>query len=90
MMQLILDNVFDVITVGLFIVLVVMHLNRIKTDDAPLWKYLIAAAGCAASDLASDEGYHLVALALLFPLLYFIWFHLVKFNELGKQPESGR
>ncbi len=90
MMQLILDNIFDVITVGMFIVLVVMHLNRIKTDDAPLWKYLAAAVGCAVSDYASDEGYHLVALALLFPLLYFIWFHLVKFDQLGKEtPRQG-
>jgi hypothetical protein len=85
MLQTILDNIFDVVTVCLFIGLVVMHLNRIKTEDAPLWKYLAAAVGCAAVDLISDENYHIVALALLFPLLYFIWFHLVKFQELGKK-----
>ncbi len=82
-----METVYDWLTLGIFAGLVVLFLQRSSEEDPQdsLWSYLGAGVGCAVSNYVGNEGYHIIAAALILGTLAFITFVLKPFR-LGGQP----
>ena len=69
-----METPWDWITVFIFAGLATLLLQR-STEEQPrdeLWQYLPGAGGCAAANYAGNEGYHLVAGALVVAVVAYI------------------
>ena len=54
-----MKSMFDVVSLILFAGVALLFLQRsaaAEQDDIPLWRYAVSAAGCAAGDLAGNDG----------------------------------
>lgn len=74
-----MNTIFDAITITIFAGLVVLFLQRSMGDavdhsDDPMWKYLVAAVGCAVSNYAGNEISPIAgALGILVTLAFIVW-----------------
>lgn len=69
-----METPWDWITVFIFAGLATLLLQR-STEEQPrdeLWHYLPAAAGCAAANYAGNEGYHVLAAAIVAAVVAYI------------------
>lgn len=77
-------TVFDIMTLALFGGLIVLFLER-SVGDAPahdpLWRYLVAAVGCALTNYVGNEGYRLTAALLFVVTLGYIFYVLRPFDR---------
>jgi hypothetical protein len=78
---------YDWLTVGLFAALIVLFLQRSSGEDRgdKLRDYLIAGAGCAAINQIGNNGMHVVAVASLAVLLFFIHVTLKPLDEFRSE-----
>ena len=59
-----MKSIYDVISLILFAGVALLFLQRsasAERDPIPLWRYAISAAGCAAGDLAGNDGLPIAA-----------------------------
>lgn len=79
-----METVFDWVSLAIFAGLIVLFLQRSTGErvenDAPLYYYLGAGAGCAVSDYLGNHGQNLLAVALLAITLAFIIYYLKPFK----------
>ncbi|WP_425228640.1 XrtV sorting system accessory protein [Sphingomonas sp.] len=80
-------TVFDILTLALFGGLIVLFLERsIGNAPAhdPLWRYLVAASGCAATNYVGNQGYSMIAVVMLVATLAYIVYVLRPFDRLSQ------
>jgi len=66
---------YDFLTIFIFAGLIVVFLQRSmaeQTGDDPMWRYLLAACGCAIGNYLGNEGYPIPALLVIVGTLAFI------------------
>lgn len=81
-----METFYDWITVGIFSGLIVLYLDRSLGDEQSdeLWQYLLASVGCAVSNYLGNEGYELVAVAVLATVIMFVLKVLKPFDKFKK------
>ncbi len=70
-----MHTVYDFLTIFIFAGLIVVFLQRSMGDyqgDDPMWRYLVAAVGCAAANYLGNAGYAIPAVLLIVATLAFI------------------
>ncbi len=82
-----METVYDWVTLGIFAGLIVLFLERsmkpqTERNDS-LLLYLTAGVGCAGANYLGNEGYHLVAIALIVATLAFVFYFLKPFRSRG-------
>jgi hypothetical protein len=65
-----MDTIYDWVTIALFAALVVLFLNRsvgehVNEADPPIFVYLVAGVGFAVTNYLGNNGYDLLAIAVL-------------------------
>ncbi|MXP44610.1 XrtV sorting system accessory protein [Allopontixanthobacter sediminis] len=77
-----METVYDWVTVGIFVGLAVLFLQRSSEDESrdKVHHYLPPAVGCAVANYLGNEGYMLVSVALLVGVLAYINFVLKPFT----------
>ena len=78
---------FDVVSLILFAGLAVLFLQRSSSrepDPVPLWRYALAAAGCAAGDILGNHGQNVIGWADLVATVGFAAILLKPFNATGR------
>jgi hypothetical protein len=78
-----LETPFDWVSLLIFAGLVVLFLQR-SSEENPrdhLWQYLVPAVGCAVANYVGNEGYAVVAVAILAAVLAFIHYVLKPFQK---------
>lgn len=63
-----METIFDWVSVGIFAILVTHFLQQSADRSArptPMWKYLVAAAGCALADWLGNQGQGAAAAAVI-------------------------
>ncbi|MFM6854350.1 MAG: XrtV sorting system accessory protein [Sphingopyxis sp.] len=62
-----METIYDWVTMIVFAALVVLFLQRSTLDEPvdTIWHYLPPSVACAAANFAGNEGYGVVAFALL-------------------------
>lgn len=69
-----MQTIYDWTTMIVFAGLVVLFLQRSQGEVRDqLWQYMVAALGCAATNYVGNEGYHVVAAAMLVATIMFIF-----------------
>jgi hypothetical protein len=79
-----MQSIYDYLTMAIFAGLIVLFLQRSVGEEEyrdHLWQYLVAAVGCAAANFAGNEGYPIVAVALIIATLAFIHYVLKPFER---------
>lgn len=77
---------YDWITVAIFAGLIVIFLQRSVGDGEPqdsIWSYLPACIGCAASNYAGNNDYHLLAILGIAATLAYSFIVLKPFQRQG-------
>ena len=69
-----METVYDWVTMTVFGALVILFLHRSAMDDPPdtIWQYLPPAIGCAVANYAGNEGYGIVAAAVLVAVGFYV------------------
>ena len=80
-----METVYDWITVLIFAGLVTLYLQRSMGEDAgdSIWSYLVGGAGCAISNYLGNEGYDILAVAMIAATLLYVALVLKPFSSLG-------
>lgn len=77
-------TIFDIMTLAVFGGLIVLFLDR-SVGEAPahdpIWRYLVAAVGCAVTNYVGNEGYPIPAVVLLVATLAYITYVLRPFDR---------
>ena len=63
-----MKTLYDVISCIVFAGIALLFLQRSAAatkDEIPLWRYAVAALGCATGDVAGNNGYHVLGAVLL-------------------------
>ncbi len=83
-----MESIYDWVSLAIFAGLVVLFLQRSTGDsaknDAPLFYYLGAGAGCAVANYAGNHGQNAIAIALLAATIGFIIYFLKPFETKEK------
>lgn len=77
-------TVFDILTLALFGGLIVLFLERSIGESPvhdPLWRYLLAAVGCAVTNYVGNQGYLIVASVLFVGTLAYFFYVLRPFDR---------
>jgi hypothetical protein len=82
---LILETVYDWVTVAIFAGLVVLLLQRSSADEPQdkLYHYAPPAIGCAIANYLGNEGFDIAAYALIAAIVGYIVFVLKPFDGVG-------
>ena len=77
-----METIYDWVTVAVFAGLIVLFLQRSSEDVQrdSLWQYLVASVGCAVTNYLGNEGYSILAVAMLVAVLAFIYYVLRPFE----------
>jgi hypothetical protein len=77
-----METVYDWVTLAIFAGLVVLFLQRSSQEEPAdsLWSYLGAGVGCAVANYFGNEGYDIVAVAVIAATAAFIWIVLKPFR----------
>jgi hypothetical protein len=81
-----LETLYDWLTVFLFAALVTLFLHRSVDVERPgdsIWRYLLASAGCAATNWLGNHDWELAAFAVLALTLAYIHFYLRPFGPVA-------
>ena len=79
-----METIWDWLTVAIFAGLIVLFLQR-STQEEPsdtIWHYLLPSLGCAVTNYFGNEGYDIVAVALLLATLAYIYFVLKPLDSI--------
>ena len=82
-----MKTTFDIISVVLFAGLAILYLQRsaaAEPDPIPLWRYAVAAIGCAVADILGNNGYDLPAYAFFAFVVIFTIAMLKPFQQTPK------
>lgn len=83
-----MHTAYDVVSLAIFAGLIVIFLQRSTSsdadDDAPLFHYLIAGAGCATANYFGNNGQDAIAIALILGTVGFIFYFLKPFGSVPK------
>lgn len=83
-----MNTAYDVVSLAIFAGLIVIFLQRSTSsdadDDAPLFNYLIAGAGCATANYFGNNGQDAIAIALILGTVGFIFYFLKPFGSVPK------
>ena len=63
-----MKSIYDIVSMIMFAGVALLFLQRSaasEPDPAPLWRYGVAAAGCAAGDVLGNNDQAIVAVAVL-------------------------
>ena len=75
-----MQTVWDYVTIAIFAGLIVVFLKRSmdeQTGNDPMWRYLPPALACALGNYLGNEGYGLLAVAVIVATLAYI-VHIIK------------
>lgn len=78
---------YDFLTMAIFAGLIVIFLQRSMAehrDDDPMWRYLLAAGGCAVGNYLGNAAYHLPALIVIVGTLAFIVHAIRPFSQFRR------
>ena len=79
-----MKSIYDVVSLILFAGVALLFLQRSaeeERDSVPLWRYAVAAAGCAAGDLAGNDGIPIAAAVAFLATGAFSLFMLKPFSR---------
>ena len=75
-----MSTIWDFVTLAIFAGLIVLFLQRSMDEeppaDDPMWRYLVAAVGCAVTNYLGNEVSGLAAAATLLVTIAFIIYEL--------------
>jgi divalent metal cation (Fe/Co/Zn/Cd) transporter len=73
-----MQTVYDWISLAVFAGLIVLFLHRSMQDVAPdkIWQYAPPAIGCAVANYLGNEGWGLIAVAILVAAAAYIYYVL--------------
>lgn len=83
-----METVYDWVTVGIFVGLAVLFLQR-SSEDVPrdkIYHYLPPALGCAVANYVGNEGYMLPAVLLMTGVLAYLVYVLKPFAQSDDGP----
>ncbi len=69
-----MKSIYDVVSMIMFAGVALLFLQRSaasEPDPVPLWRYGVAAAGCAAGDIMGNNNLHIAAVATLIATVAF-------------------
>ncbi len=75
-----MQTIFDYLTIFIFAGLIVIFLQRSvgeEREDDPMWRYLVAALGCAVANFLGNQGYAIPAVVVIVGTVAFI-VHAIK------------
>ena len=78
-----MKSTYDVISLILFAGLAILFLQRSaakERDEVALWKYAVAAAGCALGDILGNDGQPIIAALIFVALIPFCLIMLQPFK----------
>lgn len=81
-----METAYDWITVGIFAGLIVLFMQRstseeVQEENDSLLLYLGAGLGCAVANYFGNEGWHVIAIALILATIGFILHFLKPFKS---------
>ena len=79
-----MKSIYDVVSLIIFAGVALLFLQRSAAsgpDPVPLWRYAVAAAGCAAGDVLGNDDQTLAAIAVLIATAVFGVFMLKPFKQ---------
>ena len=81
-----METAYDWIAIAAFAYIIVLFMQRSTSKEQPkshdsLISYLIAGVGCAAVNYAGNNGYHLIAFALIAATAGFVLYALKPFSS---------
>lgn len=82
-----MKTIFDLISVSLFAGLAILYLQRSAAHDEdaiPLWRYGVAAIGCAVADVLGNNGYDIPAYAMF---VFVVLFALAMLKPFQQRPK---
>lgn len=83
------SSAWDLISLAIFAGLIVLFLQRSVAEgtpqDDPMWRYLVAAIGCAVTNYLGNEVNGVAAVATLIATLAFILLKLRPFPQFPRQ-----
>lgn len=75
-----MKTVWDILTIAIFAALIVLFLQRSMAEEPqgndPMWRYLVAAVGCAVTNYLGNEVSSLAAALALVATVAFILYEL--------------
>jgi hypothetical protein len=84
-----MKTVFDIVTLGIFAGLIVLFLQRSMSDSDfshdPMWRYLVAAVGCAVSNYLGNKVSVLAGIVLIIGTIGFILYELRPFPQFPRR-----
>jgi hypothetical protein len=84
-----MSTAWDFITLAVFAGLIVLFLQRSMdnrpTEHDPMWRYLVAATGCALTNYLGNEVSGLAAAAALIATIGFILYELRPFPRFPRR-----
>lgn len=84
-----MKTVFDFLTLGIFAGLIVLFLQRSMSEGDfrhdPMWRYLVAAVGCAVSNYLGNEVSFLAGVVVLIGTIGFILYELRPFPRFPRR-----
>lgn len=79
-----MKTIFDLLTMAIFAGLIVLFLQRSIGEPPPkdaMWKYLVAAVGCAVANYLGNHEYQIPAVVMIVGTLMFIFYVLHPFSR---------
>ena len=84
-----MSSFWDFVTIAIFAGLIVLFLQRSMGEEAPhddpMWRYLVAAIGCAITNYLGNEVSGVAAAAVLIATLLFILWELRPFPQFPRR-----
>ena len=84
-----MKTVFDLLTLGIFAGLIVLFLQRSMGEGDfrhdPMWRYLVAAVGCAVSNYLGNEVSLLAGVVAVIATIGFILYELRPFPQFPRR-----
>ncbi len=78
---------YDFVTMAIFAGLIVVFLQRSvgdRRDDDPMWRYFLAATGCAVGNYLGNQGFRFPAVIVIVATLAFIVHTIRPFARLRR------
>ncbi len=82
-----MKSIYDIISIALFAGLAILYLQRsaaAEPDPIPLWRYAVAALGCAGADILGNNGFEIPAYAFFAFVVLFTLAMLKPFQQTPK------
>lgn len=81
-----MKSIFDVVSIALFAGLAILYLQRSASKEADpiaLWKYAVAAVGCAVADFLGNNDQALLSVAMFVFVVVFSVLMLKPFTQFS-------